>query len=214
MDQSLAALVIHDLKNSLALLEAELEILARQPGVPDEAYKAHQRCADLKQRLIGFLTLYKQEQGSLRPNLSATELPEFLEDVLAASPSANCKHGHALDVHLDSARTCCAPEVPHRGTALLDEYLVELALESALNNALRFAASKVRLWFEQTADTVSFCVQDDGPGLSHHPAGMPPSTGVGLALCRAVIEAHGGGAVTLNDAPEGGALFRLTLHCA
>lgn len=212
MDRNLSALVIHDIKNALALLEAELEILTRHPGMPDEAHKAHQRCVELKQRLVSFLTLYKHEQGALRPNLSETDLPEFIEDVLAASPSASSRHGRALRVEMDESRIRHAPDVKQRDMAMLDGYLVEMALESALNNALRFAASKVEVWFEQTADAVSFLVQDDGPGLEHHPAGMPPSTGVGLALCRAVIEAHGGGDVTLSSAPQGGALFRLTLR--
>jgi signal transduction histidine kinase len=35
-----------------------------------------------------------------------------------------------------------------------------------------------------------------------------------MALCKAVAEAHGGGDVSLGDAPDGGALFRLALHTA
>ena len=37
------------------------------------------------------------------------------------------------------------------------------------------------------------------------------NTGLGLALCKAVAEAHGGGAVSLQDGHTQGALFRLEL---
>lgn len=213
MQQALSTLVIHDIKNSLALLEADLEQLNHHPGMPEEAQRAYQRCAELKQRLVTFLTLYKHEQFGLQPNLVEVDLLEFLQDTLDISPSASGKHGHAFDLEVDESRIRIAPGVKHGGTAQLDEYLSGMAIESALNNAVRYAAGHVKLWFEQDADRVIFCVQDDGPGLNH-PSGNAPSTGVGVALCQAVAEAHGGGTVSLTDAPDGGALFKLTLHTA
>jgi signal transduction histidine kinase len=211
MQQALSTLVIHDIKNSLALLEADLEQLNHRPDMPPEARKAYQRCIELKQRLVSFLTLYKHDQFGLQPNLVEVDLNEFLQDTLDVSPSASGKHGHAFELELDDARIRIAPGVKRRGSAQLDEYLTGMAIESALNNAVRYAAGMVRVWFEQEADKVTFFVQDDGPGLDH-PSGNAPSTGVGLALCKAVVEAHGGGDVSLTDAPDGGALFRLALH--
>lgn len=213
MQQALSTLVIHDIKNSLALLEADLEQLNHHPGMPEEARKAYQRCSELKGRLVSFLTLYKHEQFGLKPNLNEVDLNEFLQDTLDVSPSASGKHGHAFALEVDESRIRIAPGLKHGGTAQLDEYLTGMAIESALNNAVRYAAGKVRVWFEQDADKVTFFVHDDGPGLDH-PSGNAPSTGVGLALCKAVVEAHGGGDVSLTDAPDGGALFRLALHTA
>lgn len=213
MKEALSTLVIHDIKNSLALLEADLEQLNHHPDMPEEARKAYQRCSELKGRLVSFLTLYKHEQFGLRPNLTQVDLREFLQDTLDVSPSASGKHGHAFEMEVDEASIRIAPGMKRGGTALLDEYLTGVAIESALNNAVRYAAGNVRVWFEQDADKVTFFVQDDGPGL-HHPSGNAPSTGVGLALCKAVVEAHGGGDVSLTDAPGGGALFRLALHTA
>ena len=217
MDKDISALVIHDIKNSLALLEAELEQLNHHPGLPEEAHKAYQRCIELKGRLINFLTLYKHEQGRLQPHLVEVELDEFLEDMIAGSPSVAMgnKHGHAISVQLAEDRINATPGVRHKGTAMLDAYLVDIALESALNNALRFAASRVDIWYEQTPDYVRFCVQDDGPGPSTPPAaGMPTSTGMGMALCNAVTQVHGGGCVSLSEAAGGGALFMLELKAA
>ncbi len=214
MQTALSALVIHDIKNSLALLESDLEQLNHRPDMPEEARKAYQRCIELKGRLISFLTLYKHEQGRLKPNIGETELREFLEDMIASSASVALggKHGHAIEVDIDEDRIKIAPDVRHKGIASFDEYLVDIALESALNNAVRYAASRVDIWFEQEPDRLTFFVLDDGPGLTPpdtKASEKAPSTGLGLSLCNAVTEVHGGGKVTLTNAPGGGALFTL-----
>jgi signal transduction histidine kinase len=101
--------------------------------------------------------------------------------------------------------------------ASFDEYLVDVALESALNNAIRYAASRVDIWFEQEAGRLKFFVLDDGPGLNTPdvtPGKKPVSTGLGLSLCNAVTEAHGGGNVSLASAPGGGALFTMEFKLA
>jgi signal transduction histidine kinase len=214
MDQALSALVMHDIKNSLALLEADLEQLNHHPGLPEEAHKAYQRCIELKGRLISFLTLYKYEKGRLKPNIAEVELDEFLEDMIAGSASAamGSKHGHFIKIKVDEDRIRIAPGVKHKGVASLDEYLVDVALESALNNAIRYAANRVDMWFEQDADKLTFFVLDDGPGLTA--SEKPASTGLGLTLCNAVAEAHGGGSVRLANAQGGGALFKLEFNLA
>jgi signal transduction histidine kinase len=218
MQQTLSALVIHDIKNSLALLEADLEQLNHLAEVPDEARRAYHRCIELKGRLISFLTLYKHEQERLKPNIGETELVEFLEDMVAGSASVALggKHGYAITVNVDADRIRIAPAVRHKGVASFDEYLVDVALESALNNAVRYAASRVDIWFEQEADRLSFFVLDDGPGLGTAEKIDPKaaSTGLGLTLCHAVTEVHGGGNVTLANAPGGGALFTLEFNLA
>jgi signal transduction histidine kinase len=216
MDQALSTLVIHDIKNALALLEADLEQLNHHPGLPEEAHKAYQRCIELKGRLISFLTLYKHEHAGLKPNLSEVELQDFLEDMISGSPSVamGSKHGRSIEVNVAEDKISIAAGVKHKGVAAFDEYLVDVALESALNNAVRYAASRVDIWFEQEAGRLKFFVQDDGPGLTTPSADKPASTGLGLSLCNAVTEAHGGGSVSLANAPGGGALFMLELRLA
>ena len=146
MDQALSALVMHDIKNSLALLEADLEQLNHHPDLPEEAHKAYQRCIELKGRLISFLTLYKHEHAGLKPNISEIELTEFLEDMIACSQSLmkGSKHGHSIKVGVDEARIKIAPGVRHKGIASFDEYLVDLAIESALNLGAGFLDARRR----------------------------------------------------------------------
>ena len=221
MRDTLSVMVIHDIKNSLALLEADLEQLNHRDDASEESRRAYKHCIELKNRLINFLTLYKLEHSGLKPNIVEVELVEFLQDIIDGSQSVMMgkKHGRAIEVLIDEEKIKINPKVKHKGVASFDEYLVDIAIESALNNAVRFAASYVSIWFEQTESNLSFFVYDDGPGVIKSAHNEPKayaekelSTGLGQSLCLAVTKAHGGGKVTLESVPEGGALFCLELN--
>lgn len=222
MDKALSALVMHDIKNSLALLEIDLEQLNHHEGVPEEGARAYRRCIDLKGRLINFLTVYKFDQTGLEPMLVEVDLGEFLEDVVAASQSTQAglsHHGHKIEVNVDFDRMKTGGATP--GYASFDENLLELAIESALGNAVRYAHHKVDVWFEQDEAGVVFRVLDDGAGVGAEGAieqrkiaEKSSSTGLGIALCRAVAKAHGDGSVVLENVPGGGTLFSLSLKNA
>jgi signal transduction histidine kinase len=63
-------------------------------------------------------------------------------------------------------------------------------------------------------------VDDDGPGLGMtdrdlifepwNALGRGPHSGVGLAICKSIIEAHGG-RISAHDSPSGGARFSFTV---
>ncbi|MFA6922500.1 MAG: ATP-binding protein [Gallionella sp.] len=221
MQKVLSALVVHDIKNVLALLEIDLEQLNHRADVPEEGRRAYRRCIDLKNRLINFLTLYKRDQTGLMPMLREIDLVEFTEDMIRNSQSvmmAENHHGHQITVRADFERMTTGGATG--GMGLFDENLVELALESALNNAVRYAHHEVLVWFEQVEDALAFKVFDDGVGvgvvdklMQRNVAEKSSSTGLGLALCKAVAEAHGAGSVKLESVEGGGTLFTMELRC-
>jgi signal transduction histidine kinase len=102
---------------------------------------------------------------------------------------------------------------------------IETALRNLLQNAAAFArvahpdSGLVRVSLSAEAHTLRLTIDDDGPGID--PADLPllgrrffsrraGGTGLGLALCKAIAQAHGGD-LQFGRTPEGGArvVFRL-----
>lgn len=200
MDSKLAAIIIHDIKNSLGLLEGQLHVLTDNPS-RELASAAHESCVLMRERLIGFLTLYKAASSGLSTHIEPVDVQAFLSATLRRASS----------LRGDLCFTCTGDAIPAVG--FFDEHLVELALDAALQNAARFARSRVVLGCRQQDDALVLVVADDGPGLGTVEA--QPSTGVGMALCAAIAQAHrrGGltGSISLENRAEGGAVFTLRL---
>jgi len=201
VDTKLAAAVVHDIKNALGVLEGMLGGLAEEPN-RDQAVSAQEMCAGLRDRLIGFLTLYKASSQGLAARVDAMNPEDFLRAVVRGNPAGRPDLAVVVDPR----------DMPVLG--FFDENLVGLALGAALQNAGRFARSRVELGCTMAATgELAFTVRDDGPGLGTQEA--KPSTGLGTALCAAIAQAHRKGdrcgSVTLENHPEGGALFTLRL---
>jgi len=200
MDHRLAAAIIHDIKNALGALEGELLAMTDAP-TRERAVSAHGACRTMRERLIGFLTLYRADTGGLAPRVDEVFPADFLAAVLREHASVNPALRYAVD---DAAMPALA---------FFDEHLVGLALEAALQNAGRFARSAVTLGCRADGDDLVLWVRDDGPGPGA--AEATPSTGLGMSLCGAIAAAHRrhgrGGSVSLEAAPGGGALFQMRL---
>lgn len=209
MRPELAALVVHDLKNALGILEAQLLTLEREPGRA-LAGQAHLQCAEMRRRFMMFLTLYGADDtdGELRAHCADESPQVFLRRLLTlvARPE-----GAAL-VHLGD----CDGAPPFW---FFDFRLVRMALEAALHNAWRFARSQIVMSTRQEAGWLVFTIEDDGPGLgssdSDQSAECTTATGLGTELCHAVARAHSSaerpGRVTLTNREEGGTRFELWL---
>lgn len=111
------------------------------------------------------------------------------------------------------------------GRAALDPRLFRRALQNLLVNALRHATAAVTVTAVDHDDALVVTVDDDGPGVpiaerarifeafvrGPAPTGhdVPPGgSGLGLAIASRAAAAHGG-AITVSDAPGGGARFTL-----
>ena len=109
----------------------------------------------------------------------------------------------------------------------MDAQLIEQVLVNLINNAIKYTPehSRIELFAAPEGKFVRICVTDDGPGIPEesrdklfdmfYTLGKTRSDGrrglgLGLALCRSIVAAHGGVIDVQNAAPHG-ACFRFTL---
>ncbi|ADJ62172.1 HAMP domain-containing histidine kinase [Herbaspirillum seropedicae] len=201
MDPKLAAIIIHDIKNSLGVLEGELRRLS--DDVP-RVQQAHVTCLALQEKLIAFLTLYKADSQGLRAQVEAVSPQDFLQSLVREQAVAR----------VQGALTLVVDETDMPIIGFFDEHLVALALEAALQNASRFARTRIALGCRNHPEGgVVFSVRDDGPGIGTQE--KKPSTGLGMDLCNAIATAHNKetrqGEARLSNHPDGGAVFELCL---
>jgi K+-sensing histidine kinase KdpD len=204
MNNELVVTVIHDLKNTLGVLNGGLSTMVeRATGTAMEAEVRHSHAiaAQLSQNLISFLTLYRAGNGGLSVRPMDHNPEDFLRD-LAAS----------LVLAADVPRVKVEVSGQVAPFWFYDAYFVQMAIGAAVQNAMRFARSTVTLSASMREGFLVFCVHDDGPGLGAEGA---PSTGLGTTLCAAIAGAHRNGTragkVALYNRPEGGAVFEMWL---
>jgi K+-sensing histidine kinase KdpD len=218
VDEQRAALlrsVSHDLRTPLATIRAVTSDL--RDGVSyDEATRAEllDLVGDETERLdrlvANLLSLSRIEAGAFRPERQAVAVGEVVEHCTRRLGRLFRQVRLQVEVRDD------LPLVD------ADYSQVDQVLSNLLENAARHSppASTVRIGAGAEGDHVQVWVEDEGTGI-------PPferervfepfrrgqgssSSGVGLAICKAVVEAHGG-AIGVEEAPGGGARFVFTL---
>jgi two-component system sensor histidine kinase KdpD len=215
--------VSHDLRTPLAAITGAASGLLveppPEPGARRELAATVLEEAERLNRLVGnLLDMTRLEAGSLEPKREWHSLEELVGSALARVERQ--ARGRALRAEL-------APDLP---LVRMDAVLVEQALVNLLENALRHGSRKsedgeggagsvvVRAGLDGGAALVS--VEDDGPGFAageeerlfdkFYRASSGPGAGLGLAIARAIVTAHGG-RIWAERRTGGGAAFRFTI---
>ena len=219
VDQQRVALlrsVSHDLRTPLATIRAVATDL-RDGDLHDdetrhELLKSVSDEAERLDRLVGnLLSMSRIEAGSMRIEHQAVDIAELVQmTILRLAPLFPRV---VVDVEIE-------PVMPliDGDPVLLDEVISNL-LENAARYAPAGSAVEVRLSAtDQRA--VMLQVIDHGPGVDAEHldhvfqafwrGAESPSSGLGLAIVRAVVEAHGG-CVIAKETPGGGATFEVEL---
>lgn len=128
----------------------------------------------------------------------------------------------ALDAHL--AGRPVTVDAPAVCEVRADSEGLRRVVGNLIENAHKYGSIPVTVTLECDAEHVMLSVVDSGPGVPvaerariferfyrTDPNGVQPGLGLGLSIVRGVVESSGG-SVYVEDAPGGGAAFRVVLH--
>jgi len=210
--------VSHDLRTPLATITGAASSLLDGgegigPGPRQELVQAiYDEAHRLDRQVKNLLDMTRLEAGAVRIQKEWHPIEEVVGAALTRLEAR--LRGHPVTTQFP-------PDLP---LVRIDGVLIEQVLINLLENALRYtpANSPIELSASEVDRAILFDVADRGPGLPQgeeqrifdkfYRVGTAREGGVGLGLtiCRGIIDAHGG-RIWAENRPSGGALFRFTL---
>ena len=207
--RQLVADASHELRTPLASARTNLEVLDRHSALPEEERQRilDEAIEELREMTHLIDELVELAQGDAQAfEMRITRLDLLVEDVVAA---AERRSGTKIWLAARPTFVNGAPEALTR------------AIANLVDNALKWSPAEAPLAVEVADGTIS--VRDHGPGVE--PEDVPhlfdrfyraaaartlPGSGLGLAIVKQIADAHNG-SITVDQAPDGGAILRLQL---
>lgn len=208
----------HDLQEPLRTIASFLQLLERRydDKLDDDGRQFIGFAVDAASRLqamIQDLLEYSRVGTRGRP-FAATDM----DKVCAVA------QGNLTRAAQESGATIIAAPLPR---VMADEVQMVSLLQNLMGNALKYrrenVAPQIRIWAEEEAERWVFAVADNGIGIDPqyfdriflvfqrlHTREKFGGTGIGLALCRKIVQRHGGD-IWLESVPGQGTTFRFSL---
>jgi two-component system sensor histidine kinase KdpD len=214
--------VSHDFRTPLASIKAALTTLTaggERPLSSDETAElvgtSLEETERLERLVSNLLDLTRIRSGAFAPELVAMPVDDVIEDSLAGlrAPLA----GRRVEVFI-------RPDLP---LVNVDPVQIGQVFRNVLQNAAKFSPDRsgIRISASRWQQAVEVRVSDRGPGIPtaerddvfeefyRSGDGRTAGTGLGLAVARAIVVAHGG-AIWIEDTPGGGTTVVVRLPSA
>jgi heavy metal sensor kinase len=207
----------HELRTPLAVMRSELEVNLRERGLPPDARatleSVHEEIESMGAMVEDLLTLARADEGQLVLMLEPTDLHASAARVREAL--ANVAATSSVEVFVEG-----------NGTLILaDRRRIEQVLRNLVVNGITYAGRGghvvVSTW--TAAGSARCSVRDDGPGIppaarAHvfdrffraDPSRARGGAGLGLAICREIVLAHGG-QIQVTSAEGEGSTFTFAI---
>ncbi len=219
---TLLASISHDLRTPLAVIAGAASTLVRHGSALDPAdrqslaHSIEEQAQEMSNLISNVLDLMRFESGRVELRCDA----HSVEDLVGAALHRLEPRLHGRPISIDLPEDLPSVNV--------DPVLVSQVIANLLDNAVKYTPVGTRIRIEAMADAsmVHVVVEDEGLGL---PPGDPRllfekfqrgrresavvGAGLGLAICRAIVSAHGG-EIKAGPGTHGGARFEFTLPVA
>lgn len=213
-------MVSHDFRSPLTSIKASIQTLksAGRDLSSEDAVNlldaVDEETERINKMVTNILDLSRLEAGAWRPKCESIPLEELIGSAL----SAFNKEANARII------TKIAPTI---APIYADGVQIVQVLKNLLENALKYSPASQNVNFEcrQEDDQLIIEIKDRGIGLSQDERekvfepfyrgknlseSNVPGVGIGLSICKGLIEAHGG-MITAANRDGGGSVFRVTL---
>jgi signal transduction histidine kinase len=216
--EQFASIASHDLKEPLRKVQTLTELLTikEADNLSDQGRDYLDRTAaagERMQTLIDDLLKFSRVATQGQP-FEPVDLGEVTAQVIS-------------DLEAQIERSGASVEVKDLPTVMADPFQMRQLLQNLLSNALKFrredVAPQIRISGETRERYAEIKVSDNGIGFDPqynarifrvferlHGRGAYPGTGIGLALCRKIVDRHGG-AITAESTPGEGSTFTVSL---
>jgi PAS domain S-box-containing protein len=216
--EQFAYAVSHDLQEPLRMVGGFLGVLRRRyrEALPAEAQEFIDRAVDGAERMTAMI----------RDLLEVSRVQTKGADFAAASlskPLAAALDNLTASIAESGARIDIPAALP---VVWGDQTQITRLFQNLIGNAIKYGRPgkppHVVVSASPARDMIVVTVADDGIGIPEADRGRAfqpfqrlhgadtPGTGIGLTLCRRIVERHGG-TIAIEEGPEGGALLRFTL---
>ena len=221
---ALLSSVSHDLRTPLASIKAAASSLLQEDVQWEEETKRSfarsiEREADRLNRLVSnLLDMSRIEEGALKPEKELYMIPELIQDVLDRLQPL---------LHDRIVKTQVATDLP---PVELDYMQIDQVLTNLIENAVRYTPkdSPIEVSAQCEGTQLIISVADRGPGIpsgdldrifdkfyrvldGKQTTGHPTGSGLGLAVCKGLVEAHEG-RIWAEPREGGGVIFSVSLR--
>lgn len=203
--------IAHELRTPVAILKGEIEALTDGVRAPDARAMASlgEEIDQLSALVDDLQTLALADAGALNLRREPIDIGELVQQVAGSFEDRLAARGIALELDLPGALTMEA-----------DAQRLRQLLQNLLENCARYAedGGRVRVLAVPEAEGLRLSVEDSGPGVDDGQLELlferfyrsqpgrsrtGGGSGLGLSICRNIVEAHGG-TIRAERSPLGG----------
>ena len=211
LSKTLLSLISHELRTPITAITGAASSLTEPDvdGDPAARLALHESIqsssARLNQLIENLLDMTRLESGTLKLNADWTDVSDLIRTVRERVAGDLAEHEFIVDLE---------PGLP---LVRMDVVLMEQVLNNLLRNAALYTAkgTRVRLRAQREGDELVLAVMDRGPGIPieelprafekfrRGEAGASTGLGLGLSICKGLVEAHRG-SIAADNRSSGG----------